>query len=191
MDEFIPKMGIAKRPSSSLIAGAKTTLNPPRPDPAAKQSFPITFRHLGKGGYELTLYSATHVQRRKWMEHIEGQQSALRSRGNFFTKTILCDRFFNLSNRVNCLAPIGQLDRSSLSQLMWLTQYRRRAEAGLWYRQWNIYLRSTAKGGVHETKACTGCCWCYSDRSARRVSAAPGLVEQDAIFISAGSSRSQ
>lgn len=105
MDEVIPKMGIAKRPSSSLIAGAKTTLT----DPAAKQGFPITFKHLGKGGYELTLYATTHIQRRKWMEHIESQQNALRSRSNFYTKTILCDRFFTVSNRVNCLVPIGEL----------------------------------------------------------------------------------
>lgn len=105
MDEVIPRMGISKRPSSSLIAGAKTTLN----DPTAKQGFPITFKHLGKGGYELTLYATTQVQRRKWMEHIESQQNALRSRSNFFTKTILCDRFFTLSNRVNCLVPIGKL----------------------------------------------------------------------------------
>lgn len=104
MDEVIPRMGISKRPSSSLIAGAKTTLN----DPTTKQAFPITFKHLGKGGYELTLYATTQVQRRKWMEHIESQQSALRSRSNFFTKTILCDKFFTLSNRVNCLVPIGE-----------------------------------------------------------------------------------
>ncbi|KAI9776838.1 MAG: RHO1 GDP-GTP exchange protein 2 [Peltula sp. TS41687] len=102
MDEVIPRIGISKRPSSGLIAGAKTTLT----DPTAKQGFPITFKHLGKGGYELTLYATTQVQRRKWMEHIESQQNALRSRSNFFTKTILSDRFFTLSNRVNCLVPI-------------------------------------------------------------------------------------
>ncbi|KAI9795210.1 MAG: RHO1 GDP-GTP exchange protein 2 [Piccolia ochrophora] len=106
MDEVIPKMGIAKRPSSSLIAGAKTTLNPPKPDPAAKQSYPITFKHLGKGGYDLTLFATTQVQRRKWMEHIESQQNTLRDRSNFFSKTILCEKFFTQNNRVNCLVPI-------------------------------------------------------------------------------------
>ncbi|KAI9815614.1 MAG: RHO1 GDP-GTP exchange protein 2 [Phylliscum demangeonii] len=100
MDEVIPRMGVTKRPSSSLM------LNAPRPDPAAKQNFPITFKHLGKGGYELTLYAVSHVQRRKWMEHIEAQQSALRNRSNIFTKAILCDHFFGVANRVNCLVPI-------------------------------------------------------------------------------------
>ncbi len=100
-------MGIAKRPSSSLIPGAKNGLNAPRAAPTGKEGFPITFKHLGKGGYELTLYAMSHIQRRKWMEHIEGQQSKLRERSNFYNKTVLCDGFFNANNRVNCLVPIG------------------------------------------------------------------------------------
>ena len=112
----MPKLGIAKRPSSSLIPGAKTTFTAPKPDPAAKQGFPITFKHLGKGGYELTLYATSQVQRRKWMEHIESQQSALEDRSNFFTKTILCEHFFTTANRVNCLVPIGE-SQSLLSGL--------------------------------------------------------------------------
>ncbi|KAI9804541.1 MAG: hypothetical protein M1825_001440 [Sarcosagium campestre] len=124
MDEVIPKMGIAKRPSSSLIAGAKTTLNPPKPDPTAKQTYPITFKHLGKGGYELTLYAMTQIQRRKWMEHIEGQQSSLRDRSNFFTKTNLCERFFTMTNKVNCLVPIGRWTRiDAVSASVTLTRH--------------------------------------------------------------------
>ena len=45
---------------------------------------------------------------RKWMEHIEGIQSKLRNRVNLYTKTILCDSFFSISNKVNCLVPIGE-----------------------------------------------------------------------------------
>lgn len=101
-EEITPRAGIAKRPSSNLIGG----LNAPKPDANAKQAFPITFKHLGKGGYELTLYAATQVQRRKWIEFIEAQQKTLRSRSSFFTKTILCDRYFNYAHRVNCLVPI-------------------------------------------------------------------------------------
>ncbi|KAI9835345.1 MAG: RHO1 GDP-GTP exchange protein 2 [Thelocarpon superellum] len=106
MEEFLPKLGLAKRPSSSLIPGAKNTFNAPKPEVGAKQGFPITFKHLGKGGYELTLYASTQVQRRKWMEHIEMQQTALENRSNFFLRTVLCDRFFSAANRVNCLVPI-------------------------------------------------------------------------------------
>jgi len=66
-------------------------------------------KHIGKGGYEITLYALSQVQRRKWMEHIEGQQSKLRDRGTFYTKTILSDNFFTSAHGVNCLVPIGKL----------------------------------------------------------------------------------
>ena len=107
MDEVIPKPGVPKRPSSSLTLGARNALSAPKMNPGAKEGFPITFRHLGKGGYDITLYALTHVQRRKWMEHIETQQSKLRDRTNVYTKTVLCDNFFTSLNKVNCLVPTG------------------------------------------------------------------------------------
>ncbi|KAI4135757.1 MAG: hypothetical protein LQ347_000391 [Umbilicaria vellea] len=106
MEEVIPRLGISKRPSSSLALGAKAALAAPKTNPAAKEGYPITFRHLGKGGYDLTLYALSHIQRRKWMEHVEGQQSKLRERSNFYTKTVLCNGFFTSINKVNCLVPI-------------------------------------------------------------------------------------
>ena len=117
MDEVIPKLGIAKRPSSSLIPGAKAAINVPRATPNAKDGYPITFKHIGRGGYDQTLYALSHVQRRKWMEHVESQQSKLRERGNFYTKTVLCDDFFTSLHKVNCLVPVGQCDskRSNLT----------------------------------------------------------------------------
>lgn len=111
----MPKTGISKRPSSNLI-GAKTIPAVPRPEPTAKQGFPITFKHLGKGGYELTLYTSTHVQRRKWMEYIENQQNTLLSQSHFFAKSILCAGYFTSTNRINCLVPIGEWGSS---QILW------------------------------------------------------------------------
>ncbi|KAL8970973.1 MAG: hypothetical protein Q9183_001274 [Haloplaca sp. 2 TL-2023] len=106
MDEVIPRLGISKRPSSSLIPGVKAAPNNPKTAPNAKEGFPITFKHIGKGGYEQTLFASSHIARRKWMENIEGQQSKLRERGNFFTKTILCEAFFSAAHKVNCLVPM-------------------------------------------------------------------------------------
>ncbi|MCJ1466862.1 RHO1 GDP-GTP exchange protein 2 [Pseudocyphellaria aurata] len=106
MDEVIPRLGIAKRPSSSLIPGAKAAINGPKIAPNAKEGFPITFKHIGRGGYDQTLYALSYMQRRKWMEHVESQQSKLRERGNFYTKTILCDDFFSSAHKVNCVVPI-------------------------------------------------------------------------------------
>jgi RHO1 GDP-GTP exchange protein 1/2 len=128
MDEVIPKLGISKRPSSSLIPGAKTSTGltgTKSSDPAVK-GFPITFKHLGKRGYEQTLFATSSVQRRKWMEHIEAQQTALRDKSNVFTKTNLCEGFFNSSNKVNCLVPIGEM-APIIPYRIHLTMSRRRS----------------------------------------------------------------
>lgn len=102
MDEVIPRVGIAKRPSSSLLAN-KAPVNPP----TTKDGLPITFRHLGKGGYEQTLYATSPTQRRKFIELVEEQQRKLRERNsNFYNKTVVCANFFTSINRVNCLVPI-------------------------------------------------------------------------------------
>ncbi|RVX69273.1 hypothetical protein B0A52_06866 [Exophiala mesophila] len=102
MDQVIPRLGIAKRPSSSLLPGAKSSAT----QPGQKETYPVTFRHLGKGAYELQLYATSITQRKKFIELVEEQQTKLRERSsNFYTRTILCERFFNSQNRVNCLVP--------------------------------------------------------------------------------------
>ena len=108
MDEVIPKPGL-KRPASSLLPSVKNAaINGPKVGvPNTKEGFPITFRHIGKGGYDMTLYANSQIARRKWMEQIEGQQIKLRNRGDFYTKAILCDNFFSNLHKVNCLVPIG------------------------------------------------------------------------------------
>ena len=117
MEEVIPKLGISKRPSSSLIPGAKVAINGPKATGGAKEGFPMTFRHIGKGGFELTLYAGSTIARRKWMENIETQQAKLRARGDFYTKTVLCDNFFTNAHKVNCLVPIGKFLVTSLWNL--------------------------------------------------------------------------
>ncbi|KAH8701825.1 putative Rho guanyl nucleotide exchange factor [Talaromyces proteolyticus] len=102
MDEVIPRLGLAKRSSSSLIPGKAVVANTPVP----KEGLPITFRHLGKGGYDLTLFATSQTQRKKFIELVEEQQRKLRERNsNFYSKTILSENFFTTANRVNCLAP--------------------------------------------------------------------------------------
>lgn len=104
MDQVIPKLGISKRPSSSLIPGTKAASSAP----GAKDVFPITFKHPGKGGYEMQLFATSHTQRKKFIEKVEEQQSKLRERNsNFYKKSVLCESFFTAGNRVNCLVPTG------------------------------------------------------------------------------------
>jgi hypothetical protein len=104
MDEVIPKLGVVKRPTSNLIPGTRSSAT----DSSKKEGFPITFRHLGKGGYELALYANTQGSRMKWMEHIGEQQAILRKRGDFYNRSILSANFFSATNRVNCVAPFGK-----------------------------------------------------------------------------------
>jgi hypothetical protein len=106
MDEIIPKMGISKRPSANLMGARAIAAATPRNDATKQQGHPITFKHLGKGGYELTLYASTPISQQKWMEHIESQQRSLRERSNIFTKTIINEGFFNPSIRVTCAVPM-------------------------------------------------------------------------------------
>ena len=133
MDEIIPRLGIAKRPSGTTLmgAGAKAIqAAAPRADANKQQGHPITFKHLGKGGYELTLYASTPISQQKWMEHIESQQRTLRERSNIFTKSIINEGFFTAAIRVTCAVPLGkfkllyyrmQLTHSQMAVVSWLS----------------------------------------------------------------------
>lgn len=101
MEQVIPRLGMARRPTSGLLPGNRAAA------PAGQREvYPVTFRHLGKGAYELQLYSSSSIQRKKFIEMVEAQQNKLRERSsNFYTKTILCESFFTAQNRVNCLVP--------------------------------------------------------------------------------------
>ena len=102
MDEVLPKMGLAKRPSSSMIPGARTiTAGNPK-----EVGYPLTFKRLGKGGFELMLFCTSQIQREKWMQNIHAQQEKLRERSNIFTKTNISEGFFTAAVRVNCCVPI-------------------------------------------------------------------------------------
>ena len=120
----MPAQSIVKRPTSSLIPGAKNTPNKAGKDKGdtdyntKEKGYPLTFTHLGKRGYVVPLFAGSAVQRRKWIEHIETQQSVLRERSSIFTMTVLCEGQFNTGNRVNCLVPIGMHIHHSLSPSM-------------------------------------------------------------------------
>lgn len=110
MEEMAPKLGLAKRPSSSLIPGSRTNTmtGSLRPEPNKQQGHPLTFRHLGKAGYEITLYASSQIMREKWMKTVEEQKDSLRQRSNIFTKTILNEGFFNQGMKINCCVPFGK-----------------------------------------------------------------------------------
>ncbi|EJF59044.1 CNH-domain-containing protein [Dichomitus squalens LYAD-421 SS1] len=74
----------------------------------AKGGFSITFVHLGRKYYQITLWASTYVSQRKWVEHIQKQQDAMRERSNVFETVTINEGFFVGVNRVNCAAPFYQ-----------------------------------------------------------------------------------
>lgn len=105
MDEVIPQQGAVKRSSSSILPALRNNAA----DTKAKEGWPITFRHLGKAGYELTLYASNQAARKKWLEFIDNAQQRLRDRADFFNTTVISSNFFTATNQVNCVAPYGRV----------------------------------------------------------------------------------
>ncbi|KAI9062525.1 CNH-domain-containing protein [Trametes sanguinea] len=73
-----------------------------------KGGFSITFVHLGRKYYQITLWASTYVSQRKWVEHIQKQQDIMRERSNVFETVTLSEGFFIGVNKVNCAAPFNQ-----------------------------------------------------------------------------------
>jgi RHO1 GDP-GTP exchange protein 1/2 len=100
-------------PSSKSTSKSKALLSrnmphaPVIPIKEAKGGYSITFVHLGRKYYQMTLWASTYVSQRKWVEHITRQQDLMRERSQFFETVTLSEGFFVGSNRVNCAAPFG------------------------------------------------------------------------------------
>ncbi|KDQ19199.1 hypothetical protein BOTBODRAFT_171136 [Botryobasidium botryosum FD-172 SS1] len=98
-----PKTSVTKRNSLNKNPGAPLPM--PRSD--NKHGFAITFTHLGRKGYTMTLWANTHVARRKWLENIAKQQELMRERSTIFETVTLNEGFFSGVNKVNCAAPFS------------------------------------------------------------------------------------
>ena len=72
-----------------------------------KAGFSITFVHLGRKFYQMTLWAATHVNHRKWIENITRQQDLMRERSQFFEMNS-SEGFLQSANRANCAAPFSE-----------------------------------------------------------------------------------
>lgn len=104
MEEVIPQNGAVKRTSSSLLPALRNPAN----ETKKGEGWPVTFRHLGKNGYELTLYAANQLNRQKWLEFIDAAQQRLRARADFLNTTTISANYFSGQNKVNCVAPFGK-----------------------------------------------------------------------------------
>ncbi|KAI0035358.1 CNH-domain-containing protein [Vararia minispora EC-137] len=72
-----------------------------------KGAFPLTFAHLGRKAYQITLWANTLVSQKKWLELVAKQQEVMRERSRIFDVENLSEAFFVGANSVNCAAPFN------------------------------------------------------------------------------------
>lgn len=102
------------RPKSLMSRGtpSKFLANPPPGvDRNSKQGFAMTFLHLGRRGYQITLWATSWTARKKWLEKIEERQNQLRDRSLVFETYPLSSGYFVGTNRVTCAAPFANGNR--------------------------------------------------------------------------------
>lgn len=174
MEEVMPQQGV-KRSSSSLIPSIRTGTS----DAKKGEGWPITFRHLGKAGYEVTLYAVNQAARKKWLKFIDKAQQHLRARGDFFNTTIISSSFFVGTNQIRCVAPFGEL--SPCAGVGWSDGDRRRAQAPVRHRQ--RHLRVGPQEQEADPSEGDGDNQRDADRRTGAVPAAAGAVQQDAAVV--------
>ncbi|TFL01949.1 RhoGEF Rgf2 [Pterulicium gracile] len=105
----------AKIPTRQRVLQRNTSLNrrvgphppvvPAKPD--SKGQHWLTFVHLGRKNYHITLWASTLLNQRKWYESIVKQQTLMRERSMIFDTVALSQGFFNGPTKVNCAAPFN------------------------------------------------------------------------------------
>jgi RHO1 GDP-GTP exchange protein 1/2 len=102
----ISKQKTLMRRNSFTKTTASTTPVPSKVE--NKGGFAITFMHLGRKYYQITLWASTYVSQRKWVENITKQQDTMRERSLIFDTVTLSESFFVGANKVNCAAPFSE-----------------------------------------------------------------------------------
>ncbi|KAL6692399.1 CNH domain-containing protein [Trichoderma pleuroticola] len=74
----------------------------------SKEAWPITFRHLGKTGYELTLYTFCEADQEKLVDLIGAAHERLRVPPEIFNPNIISINFFADSRKINCAVPFDR-----------------------------------------------------------------------------------
>ncbi|BGP12283.1 hypothetical protein JCM10213_000021 [Rhodosporidiobolus nylandii] len=118
VDDAATARGGVVRPKSLMARGssakaltASAAQPPPGVDKNNKQGFALTFIHLGRRGYQITLWASTWTGRKKWLEKIEERQNELRERSLVFETLPLSAGYFVGTNRLTCAAPFDNGNR--------------------------------------------------------------------------------
>ncbi|KAI0251796.1 RhoGEF Rgf2 [Lactifluus subvellereus] len=105
--------GRTPRNSTGQNGGRRSPAQPHPPvlpikmEGGGKNGFAITFVHLGRKFYNMTLWAATHANHRKWIENITQQQDLMRERSQFFEMEMLSEGFFQSADYATCAAPFS------------------------------------------------------------------------------------
>ncbi|KAH3672346.1 hypothetical protein WICMUC_004318 [Wickerhamomyces mucosus] len=91
--------------SSSLGLGSPTLSSTSMNTMVDPTKNPISFGYVGRRGYELTLYGVTNSAQESLISVIDQQQRKLRDSNDIFTLKPLVEKLFDISNKINCLAP--------------------------------------------------------------------------------------
>lgn len=92
--------------TSTSKSGGQNEINK-KPEKEGKHGFSITFHYLGRSGYSLTLWTASHIQRKKWLEIIDRQQTIIREQNRKLEIKTL-ETVFAGGHKVNCATPYGE-----------------------------------------------------------------------------------
>ncbi|KAF9435822.1 RHO1 GDP-GTP exchange protein 2 [Entomortierella beljakovae] len=71
-----------------------------------KSGYPIVFTHIGRYGGTFTLYATTQAGRKNWMDKIQKQIQALKTKADSWRLLPVSERFFTAGNKVNCSATL-------------------------------------------------------------------------------------
>ena len=136
----------------------------------AKGGYSITFVHLGRKYYQMTLWASTYVSQRKWVENITRQQDLMRERSQFFETVTLSEGFFVGTFSVNCAAPFSKYHPPTFRQMLnCFVESRPRSSSSLWDVRWRLHIQSLgAASGANESPCADGC---DTSGCARRISA--------------------
>ncbi|GAA5975052.1 hypothetical protein JCM11641_000011 [Rhodosporidiobolus odoratus] len=113
VDDAATARGGVVRPRSLMARTSSTApLPPPQLDQKnSKQGYALTFIHLGRRGYQITLWASTWTARKKWLDQIEERQNELRERSLVFETVPLSAGYFVGTNRLTCAAPFDNGNR--------------------------------------------------------------------------------
>lgn len=143
---------VGKAPRQKQILAKNAPHAPVVPVKDTKGGFSITFVHLGKKYYSMTLWASTYVNQRKWVENILKQQDLMRERSLVFETMTLSEGFFIGSVRVNCAAPFGMYPTHHLCLLADLPGLQAKADESSTARMTGFTCQICGSGIVSQSR---------------------------------------